>query len=130
MRAGTTCGDLLGGRWKGRFFVRLSRVFGESLVPAEQRSHDGPRVVLEPENRARDGLKSAGVGLLLLSMVVFVIAGAQTVFFFTLLAAWLLFPVLVGLRSTLDAGCAFMLISVSVVVVVGVAQNGLGYLLP
>ncbi len=87
-------------------------------------------MVLEPENRARDGLKSAGVGLLLLSVVVFVIAGAQTVFFFTLLAAWLLFPVLVGLRSTLDAGCAFMLISVSVVVVVGVAQNGLGYLLP
>jgi hypothetical protein len=129
LRAGTTCGDLLGGRWKGRFFVRLSRGFGESLVPAEQRSHDGSRAVLEPENRARDGLKSAGVGLLL-SVVVSVIAGAQTVFFFTLLAAWLLFPVLVGLRSTLDAGCAFMLISVSVVVVVGVAQNGLGYLLP
>jgi hypothetical protein len=110
--------------------VRVSRVFGHRLVFVEERNHDRSRAVLGPENRARDGLKSAGVGLLLLLVVVSAIAGAQTMFFFTLLAAWLLFPVLVGLRNTLDAGCTFMLISLAVVVVVGVAQNGLGYLFP
>jgi hypothetical protein len=108
----------------------VSRVFGDSLVPVEQRSYDRSRAVLSPENRARDGLKSAGVGLLLLLVVVSAIAGAQTVFFSTLLAAWLLFPVLVGLRNTLDAGCTFTLIALAVVVVVGVAQDGLGHLLP
>ncbi len=110
--------------------MRASRVFGDSLVPVEQRSHDRSRAVLGPENRARDGLKSTGVGLLLLLVVVSAIAGAQTVFFLTLLAAWLLFPVLVGLRNTLDAGCTFMLIALAVAVVVGVAQDGPGYLLP
>jgi hypothetical protein len=88
------------------------------------------------ENRARhrdhiqDVFRSAGVGLLLFSVVVAVIAGAQTVFFFTLVALWILLPVLVGFRNTLDAGRAFMLVSLGVVVVVGVAQNGVGYLLP
>jgi hypothetical protein len=109
--------------------VRVGRDFGDSLVPVEERSYDRSRAVLGPENCARDGLKSVGVGLLLLLVVVSAIAGTQTVFFFTLLAAWLLFPVLVGLRNTLDAGCTFMLISLTVVVVVRVAQNGLGYLL-
>ena len=88
------------------------------------------------ENRARhrdriqDAFRSVGVGLLLFSVVVAVIAGAQTVFFFTLVALWVLLPVLVGCRNTLDSGCAFMLVSLGVVVVVGVAQNGVGYLLP
>jgi hypothetical protein len=45
-------------------------------------------------------------------------------------SAWLLFPLLVGLGRTLDAGCAFMLISVGVVLVVSAAQNGPGSLLP
>jgi drug/metabolite transporter (DMT)-like permease len=62
--------------------------------------------------------------------VVSAIAGAQTALFFTILAAWLLFPMLVGFRNTLDAGCAFMLISLGVVMVVGLAQNGPDYLLP
>jgi hypothetical protein len=36
----------------------------------------------------------------------------------------------VGIRSTLDAGCAFMLISIGVLVVVGLAQNGPGSSMP
>ena len=67
---------------------------------------------------------------MLFSVVVSAIAGAETAFFFTVFTAWLLFPMLVGFRNTLDAGCAFMLISLGVVMVVGIAQNGLGYLLP
>jgi hypothetical protein len=70
------------------------------------------------------------VALLLFAMVVAAIVGAQTVFLLVLLAAWLLLPLLVGLRSTLDAGCAFMLIAVGVVVVVALARNGPGSLLP
>jgi len=81
-------------------------------------------------DRLRDALKSAGVGLLLFSVMASAIAGAETAFFLTILAAWLLFPMLVGLRNTLDAGCAFMLISLGAVIVVGIARNGLGHLLP
>ena len=77
-----------------------------------------------------DALRSAGVGLLLLSVVISTIAGAEAALLFTVLAAWLLFPLLVGLGRTLDAGCAFMLISVGVVLVVSAAQNGPGSLLP
>jgi lysylphosphatidylglycerol synthetase-like protein (DUF2156 family) len=48
--------------------------------------------------------------------------------FFTVLAAWLLFPLVVGLRNTLDAACVFMLVSLGVVVVVWIARHGLLYL--
>ena len=82
------------------------------------------------ENQLRAALESAVVGLLLFSVVASTIAGAGAVLYGTVLAAWLLFPLLVGCRSTLDAGCAFMLISLGVVVVVDVAQNGPGSLFP
>jgi hypothetical protein len=70
------------------------------------------------------------VGLLLFSVVASTIAGSEAAFVSTLLASWLLFPVLVGLRNTLDAVCAFMLVSLGVMMVVGFAQHGPGYLLP
>ncbi len=78
----------------------------------------------------RAALESAVVGLLLFSVVASSIAGSEAVLFSTVLAAWVLFPLLVGFRNALDAGCAFMLISLGGVVIVGVAQNGLGVLLP
>ena len=80
--------------------------------------------------RLLDSFKSGAVGLLLLSVVVSVVLGSGMALFATMLVAWALFPVLVGLRNVLEAGCAFMLISVGVLVVVGVAQQGPGYLLP
>jgi hypothetical protein len=76
------------------------------------------------------GLKSGVVGLLLLSVVVSVILGSGMALFVTMVVAWSLFPVLVASRNVLDAGCAFMLISVGILVVVGVAQHGPGYLIP
>jgi hypothetical protein len=97
------------------------------------RSYDRSRAVSENRvrgKRVRDALKSASVGLLLLSVVASAIAGAETAFFSTVLASWLLFPVLVGFRNTLDAGCVFMLISIGVMMAVGLAQHGPGYLLP
>jgi hypothetical protein len=74
--------------------------------------------------------KSGVVGLLLLSVVVSVILGSGMALFVTMVVAWSLFPVLVASRNVLDAGCAFMLISVGILVVVGVAQHGPGYLIP
>lgn len=79
-------------------------------------------------DRLRAALDSAVVGLLLFSVVASTIAGAGAVLYGTVLAAWLIFPLLVGFRNTLDAGCAFMLISLGVVVVVEAAQNGPGSL--
>jgi hypothetical protein len=78
----------------------------------------------------RVALESVVVGLLLFSVMGAAISGAEVALFGTLLAAWLLFPVLVGLKNTLDAGCAFMLVSVGVLVVVGLAQNGFSSLIP
>lgn len=93
-------------------------------------SYNGARVGVWRGFWTWDALKSVSVGLLLFGVVASAITGSEEAFFSTLLFAWLLFPLLVGLRNTLDAGCAFMLISVGVVVVVGLAQNGPGYLLP
>jgi hypothetical protein len=81
------------------------------------------------KDRRDDVLGSAGVGPLLFSVVTSAIAGSETALFGTLLVAWLLFPVLVGTRSVVEAGCAFMLISAGVLVVVGLAQNGPGPLI-
>ena len=110
--------------------VRFGDIFGAYV---SGRSYDRLRAVSENRvrgNRVRDALKSASVGLLLLSVVASTIAGSETAFFSTVLASWLLFPVLVGFRHTLDAGCVFMLISLGVMIVVGLAQYGPGYLLP
>jgi hypothetical protein len=107
--------------------VRLGDIFGASVSGRSyDRSRAGSKV---PKARAWDALKSAGVGLLLLSVVASTMAGSETAFFSTLVASWLLFPVLVGFRNTLDAECAFMLISLGVMMVVGFAQHGPGYLL-
>jgi hypothetical protein len=55
--------------------------------------------------------------------------GAEAVFFSTIAVAWLVLPAVVGLRNILDAGCYFMLVSLGIVVVVGVASHGVGSLL-
>jgi len=56
---------------------------------------------------------------LLLCEVVAAMVGAEAVHF----------SIIVGLENVLDAGCIFMLISLGVVVVVGVASHGAGSLL-
>ena len=81
--------------------------------------------------RLLDLLRPGAMGLLLLSVGVSVVAaGSGMGLFATMLVAWSLFPVLVGLRNVLEAGCAFMLISVGILVVIGAAQHGPGNLLP
>jgi hypothetical protein len=55
--------------------------------------------------------------------------GAEVAFFSALVVAWLVLPAVVGLRSLLDAGCFFMLVSLGIVVVMDVAHHGPGSLL-
>lgn len=113
--------------------VRLGEILGLSGLACDpDRSRSRP---LTAEHAQRGGqfsdvLGSTGIGLLLLSVVISTIAGAEAALLLTVLAAWLLLPLLVGVERTLDAGCAFMLISVGVVLVVSAAQNGPGSLLP
>ena len=113
--------------WLEQGLVRSGDIFG---VRGSASDRDPSRADGRFWDRAPDVLKSVGVGLLLFAMVASAIAGAEAWFFFSLVAAWLLFPVLVGLRNTLDAGCSFMLISAGVVVVVELARYGPGSLLP
>ena len=61
---------------------------------------------------------------LLLCEVAAAMVGAEAVFFSTIVVAWLILPVVVGLRNVLDAGCFYMLISLCIVVVVDVACFG------
>ncbi len=122
-----------GGRPRGLLLVRLGEILSLSDLscdPDRGRSRPVTGGHVRRGSQFWDTLRSAGVGLLLLSVVISTIAGAEAALLFTVLAAWLLFPLLVGLERTLDAGCAFMLISVGVVLVVSAAQNGPGSLLP
>ena len=81
--------------------------------------------------RGRPGheLGSVVLALLLFTEVASSIAGAEAAFFSALVLAWLVLPAVVGLRSLLDAGCLFMLVSLGIVVIVDVAHHGPGSLL-
>ncbi len=61
---------------------------------------------------------------LLICEVASAMVGAETVFFSTIVAAWIVLPAVVGPRNVLDAGCFYMLISLGIVVVVDVARYG------
>ncbi len=80
--------------------------------------------------RTGELVRSSVVGLLLFSVVAFSIAEAGTALFCTVILAWALFPLLVGTRDALEAGCVFMLISLGFVVVVSLARYGPGALTP
>lgn len=82
------------------------------------------------EGKLRVRLESGAIWLLLLAAVVSAISGSGPAMFSTMLTAWTLFPFLVGLKNTLDAGCFFMLVTVGIVGTVDLARSGAGYLLP
>lgn len=69
-------------------------------------------------------LESVVLASLLLCEVAAAMVGAEAAFFSTIVAAWLILSVVVGLRNVLDAGCFYMLISLGIVVVVDVARFG------
>jgi hypothetical protein len=77
-----------------------------------------------------EALGSAGLGFMLFLVVASSIAGAGWVFAAALAITWLLLPASVGLRNTLDAGCAFMVVALGIAVVTALARSGAGSLLP
>lgn len=85
---------------------------------------------IRAEKQLQAVLKSAVVGVLLFSVLASFIVGAKEMLLLTLLVAWLLFPALVGIRDTLDAGCVFKLIALGLVMMVGLARNGPSSLVP
>jgi hypothetical protein len=67
---------------------------------------------------------------LLLTAAVSAIVGSPAMLMCAVVGAWLSLAVMVGLRNVLDAGCYFMLVVVGVIVVVELAIDGPGALLP
>lgn len=90
-----------------------------SGIQAEKASSGGP---LLPEAAG-----SVGIGVLLFVVVASSIAGSGAVFSVTLILTWILLPALVGLRNTLDAGCAFMVVALGTAMVTTLARNGPGW---
>jgi hypothetical protein len=96
----------------------LTGLLCRAAAKGRARSMDGAsRGRLEPT------LGSVVLASLLLCEVAAAMVGAKAVFFSAIVAAWLVLPAVVGLRNVLDAGCFYMLISLGIVVVVGVASH-------
>jgi hypothetical protein len=98
-----------GERELDRSVVQISRVDGKG---SGARGRVGPT------------LGSLVLASLLLCEVAAAMVGAEAAFFSIIVVAWLVLPVVVGLRNLLDAGCFYMLISLGIIVVVDVARYG------
>ena len=81
-------------------------------------------------SRLRSAIEGGVLTGLLLAVVFAVLLGSFAVLFSAVVGAWVTLAAIVGLRNVLDAGCAFMLLVVGVIVVVDLATNGPGALLP
>jgi Ca2+/Na+ antiporter len=75
-------------------------------------------------------VESGVLGGLLLTAAVSAIVGSPAMLMCAVVGAWLSLAAVVGLRNVLDAGCYFMLLVVGVIVVVELALDGPGALLP
>jgi Ca2+/Na+ antiporter len=75
-------------------------------------------------------VESGVLGGLLLTAAVSAIVGSPAMLVCAVVGAWLCLAAVVGLRNVLDAGCYFMLLVVGVIVVVELALDGPGALLP
>ena len=77
------------------------------------------------ENWRLDNTRGSIVlALLLASEVASLVTEVGILYFASILVAWLVLPAIVGFRNILDAGCAFMLVSLGIVVVVDAAGQG------
>jgi hypothetical protein len=99
--------------------------------PAIEESHgSGRRGATRAGQRTRSAIESGVLAGLLLVVVASTITGALAVFLCAVALAWLALAAIVGLRNVLDAGCAFMLVVVGVVLIVDLAANGPASILP
>ena len=67
---------------------------------------------------------SAVLLVLLFSQVASLITGMGALYFASIVAAWLVLPAVVKFENVLDAGCLFMLVSLGILVVVDLAEQG------
>jgi hypothetical protein len=81
-------------------------------------------------HRLRSVLESGVLGVLLLTAAVSAMVGSPAMLVCAVVGAWLSLAAMMGPRNVLDAGCYFMLLVVGVIVVVELAIDGLGALLP
>lgn len=81
-------------------------------------------------DRFRSAFESGVLAGLLLAVVVSAVVGSSTMLFCAVVGAWSVLAVMVGPRNVLDAGCFFMLLVVGIVLIVDLASNGPGSLLP
>ena len=86
------------------------------------------RGVSRRRSRVRSVVETGVLAALLLTVVASTVAGSPTVLLFAVVGAWLALALMVGFRNVLDAGCAFMLVVVGVVLVVDLATGGPGVL--
>ena len=78
-------------------------------------------------DRIRSGAETAVLSGLLLTIVVSAVVGAQALLFGAVAGAWAALCASVGVRNVLDAGCAFMLVVVGVILVADLAVTGSAY---
>ena len=74
--------------------------------------------------RFRSAVETGVLAALLLAVVASVLIGSSAVLFCSVLGAWLVLGAILGPRNVLDAGCAFMLLVVGVILVVDLVTNG------
>ena len=62
--------------------------------------------------------------VLLFSEVASLATGMGTLYFASIMAAWLVLPAVVEFKNVLDAGCFFMLVSLGILIVINLAGQG------
>lgn len=100
----------------------------------EQTVRTRPRAELSHASRAghrfRSAVETGVLAALLLAVVASVLIGSSAVLFCAVVGAWPVLALIVGPSRVLDAGCAFMLLVVGVILVVDLATNGSAAFLP
>src|SRR3712207_5940917 len=76
------------------------------------------------DHRLRSAVETGVLAVLLLTVVASVLIGASALLLCTVVGAWLALVAIVGPRNVLDAGCAFMLVVVGVILIVDLVING------
>lgn len=81
-------------------------------------------------HRLYSAVESGVLAGLLLAVVVSAVVGSHALLLCAVVGAWVALIAIVGARDVLDAGCAFMLLVVGVILVVDLATNGPAAILP
>lgn len=106
------------------------RPYPEVERAGKGRSGLGTRGASRVRHRVRPAAESGILAGLLLVVVASAVAGSSAMLLCAVVGAWLALAAIVGPRNVLDAGCAFMLVVVGVILVVDLAFNGPVSLLP